>query len=161
MSRTTKHPVAAKAKRGHALTSIPHRFKPGNNANPKGRPKGSRNQRVIVREILLETVTVREGGEPKQMPKIEALLKKTVSDALAGDRKAASIVLGLAQNLGLLTPEPEEVVGSVSEDDAAIIESYGRRVLATQAASGIEIVSETDGTGDRGATAPDETKRAA
>jgi hypothetical protein len=49
----------------------------------------------------------------------------------------------------------------VSEDDAAIIEAYGRRVLATQAASGIEIVSETNGTGDRGATAPDETKRAA
>jgi hypothetical protein len=98
-----------------------HRFKPGNNANPKGRRKGTKNRRVVVQDVLLEQITVREGGETKQMSKLEALLKKTMSDALAGDKKSAGLIFAIAQREGLLTPEQEEALGSVAETDAAII----------------------------------------
>ena len=30
--------------KGEAVASMPHRFQPGNNRNPAGRPKGSRNK---------------------------------------------------------------------------------------------------------------------
>jgi hypothetical protein len=52
---------------GYGKPPAAHRFKPGNKANPRGRKKGSRNRKVVIREVLLEAVTVREGGEIRQM----------------------------------------------------------------------------------------------
>ena len=67
------------------------------------------------------------------MSKLEALLKKTLSQALAGDTKSAVTIFAIAQKEGLLTPEQEQAVESLSEDDAAIIAAYNRRLLsATQ-----------------------------
>ena len=64
---------------GYCRPPAEHRFKPGNNANPRGRRKGSKNRKVVIQDVLLELIEVREGGERKQMPKLEALLKKTMS----------------------------------------------------------------------------------
>jgi hypothetical protein len=117
---------------GYAKPPPEHRFKPGNNANPKGRRKGTKNRRVVVQDVLLEQITVREGSETKQMSKLEALLKKTISDALAGDKKAAGLIFAIAQKEGLLTPEQEEAVGGVAETDAAILDAYNRQFLGDQ-----------------------------
>ena len=119
---------------GYRRPPVEHQFKPGNNANPKGRRKGSRNRKVVVQEVLLEPIAVREGGEVKEMTKLEALLKKTMADALAGDRKAAAIIFALAQKEGLLTPEQVEAVEGLAEDDASIIEAYNRRIRIAQPA---------------------------
>jgi Family of unknown function (DUF5681) len=116
---------------GYCRPPAEHRFKPGNNANPRGRRKGSKNRKVVIQDVLLELIEVREGGERKQMTKLEALLKKTMSDALAGDKKAALTIFGIAQKEGLLAPEQVEAVEGLAEDDAAIIEAYNRRVRAS------------------------------
>jgi hypothetical protein len=117
---------------GYAKPPLQHRFKHGNNANPKGRRKGTKNRRVVVQDVLLEQITVREGGNTRQMSKLEALLKKTISDALAGDKKSAGLIFAIAQKEGLLTPEQEEAVGSVAETDAAILEAYNQQFLDHQ-----------------------------
>jgi hypothetical protein len=75
---------------GYARPPVEHRFKPGNNANPKGRKKKTRNRKVVISELLFEPVTVREGGEVKQMAALEAVLKKLLSKALTGDNKRLS-----------------------------------------------------------------------
>jgi len=80
---------------GYCKPPVAHRFKPGNQANPRGRKRGSRNRKVVVREVLFEAVTVREGGEIRQMAALEAVLKKLLSKALAGDNKAALTIIGL------------------------------------------------------------------
>ena len=67
---------------GYGKPPAAHRFKHGNKANPKGRKKGSRNRKVVIRDVLFEAVTVREGGEFKQMSALEAVLKKMLSKAL-------------------------------------------------------------------------------
>jgi hypothetical protein len=41
---------------GYCKPPRAHQFKPGNNANPMGRPKGTRNRKVLVREFLLESI---------------------------------------------------------------------------------------------------------
>jgi Family of unknown function (DUF5681) len=64
---------------GYRRPPVAHRFKPGNNANPKGRKKKTRNRKVVISDILLEPITVKEGGEVKQMSQLEAVLKKTMS----------------------------------------------------------------------------------
>ena len=75
---------------GYCRPPAAYRFKHGNNANPKGRKKGTRNRKLVIREMLFEAVTVREGDTVRQMPALEAVLKKTLSKALAGDHKAGS-----------------------------------------------------------------------
>jgi Family of unknown function (DUF5681) len=117
---------------GYCRPPAEHRFKPGNNANPRGRRKGSKNRKVVIQDVLLELIDVREGGEVKQMTKLEALLKKTMADALAGDKKAAAAIFSIAQKEGFLTPEQVEAVDGLAEDDSAIIADYTRRVLASQ-----------------------------
>jgi hypothetical protein len=115
---------------GYGKPPAAHRFKPGNKANPKGRKRGSRNRKIVIREVLFEPVTVREGGETRQMPAIEAVLKKTLSKALAGDSKAALTIIGIAQREGILTPEQEETVDNLSDSDLAIMEDVKRRMEA-------------------------------
>jgi Family of unknown function (DUF5681) len=63
---------------GYRRPPVEHRFKPGNNANPKGRKKKTRNRKVVIRELLFEPVTVREGGVVKEIPALEAVIKKTL-----------------------------------------------------------------------------------
>src|SRR5262249_32255388 len=115
---------------GYGRPPVAHRFKPGNKANPRGRRRGARNRKIVIQEVLFEPVTVREGGETRQMPALEAVLKKTLSKALAGDNKAALMIIGIAQKEGILTPEQELAVNDMSENDLAIIEDVRRRLEA-------------------------------
>jgi hypothetical protein len=55
-------------------------FKPGQSGNPKGRPKGSRNQMTLAMEALLD-------GES------EALTRKAIELALGGDITALRLCL--------------------------------------------------------------------
>jgi Family of unknown function (DUF5681) len=85
----------------------------------------------VIRDVLFEAVTVREGDTVRQMPALEAVLKKTLSKALAGDNKAALTIIGIAQKEGILTPEQEQVVDDLSETDLAIMEDVKRRLEAS------------------------------
>ena len=68
-------------------TSPNHRpeggFAPGNNANPKGRPKGSLNLTKILREKLEEKM-----GDGDNRTKGQALMDALVRMGLAEDRRA-------------------------------------------------------------------------
>jgi hypothetical protein len=116
---------------GYCRPPAAHRFKHGNKANPKGRRKGSHNRKVVIREVLLQVVTVREGDTVKQMSALEAVLKKMLAKVLAGDNKAALTIIGIAQKEGILTPEQEQVVDDLSESDQAILEDVRRRLEAS------------------------------
>jgi hypothetical protein len=122
-----KHRPAGDYDVGYCKPPVEHRFKHGNNANPKGRKKGAKNRKVVVEDVLFELVTVRDGGEIKQMPILEAVIKMTATKALAGDSKAAFAIIALAQREGLLTPEQQEVVENLSDNDTAIMEDFKRR----------------------------------
>jgi hypothetical protein len=126
--RSPKHRPKGDYDVGYCRPPADHRFKHGNKANPKGRKKGSHNRKVVIHEVLFEAVTVREGGELRQMSALEAVLKKTLSKALAGDNKAALAIIGIAQKEGILTPEQEQAVEDLSEGDLAIVEDVKRRL---------------------------------
>jgi hypothetical protein len=128
--RPTKNGPKGEYDVGYCRPPAAHRFKHGNKANPKGRKKGSRDRKIVIHEVLFEAVTVREGGEIRQMPALEAVLKKLLSKALAGDNKAALTIIGIAQKEGILTTEQEQVVESLSESDLAIMEDVKRRLEA-------------------------------
>jgi hypothetical protein len=56
-----------------------HRFKPGQRANPRGRPKGSKNIRTLAHETFYAKVKVREGGRTRQMSKGQIGMTKSPS----------------------------------------------------------------------------------
>ena len=58
----------------------PHRFKPGQSGNPKGRPQGSRSKRLVALDALAE-------GE------VEEIVKKMIEKAKDGDAMAARPIL--------------------------------------------------------------------
>jgi hypothetical protein len=92
---------------GYCKPPLAHRFQHGNKANPKGRGKGSKSRKIVIQDVMFEPVTVREGERTRQMSALEAVLKKTMSKALAGDNKAAITIIGIAQKEGILTPAQE------------------------------------------------------
>ena len=58
------------------------RFK--ENIDGKGRPKGSKNRKTIVKEVANEMHTVTENGEPRKRSTLELVLFKLRNMALAG-----------------------------------------------------------------------------
>jgi Family of unknown function (DUF5681) len=122
------HKPAGNYEVGYGKPPMAHRFKAGNKANPRGRRKGARNRKVIIQDVLLEPVTVREGQITRQMSALEAVLKKTMSKALSGDNKAALIIIGIGQKAGVLTAEQEQAIDDLSASDRAIIADVRRRM---------------------------------
>jgi hypothetical protein len=80
------------------------RFKVGNRANPKGRPKRVPLAKAeIIHNVLSETAQYTEDGRPKTATRHELAIKKVLSETLKGDMKAAVTLLNLyahAQKFG-------------------------------------------------------------
>ena len=99
------------------------RFRPGQTGNPKGRPKGRKNEATITREILNSKVKVRTGNTVRSMTVLEAMLRGFADRALKGDTKAASFLLdryARAQAGGdpaniVTTPEEHEIIDGFLE----------------------------------------------
>jgi Family of unknown function (DUF5681) len=53
-------------KTGYGRPPIEHRFKPGQSGNPRGRPKGKKNEATILHELLNRKITVR--GHTDEFP---------------------------------------------------------------------------------------------
>jgi hypothetical protein len=85
---------------GYCRPPMHSRFKPGQSGNRKGRPRGRKNMRTILDNVLQQPVTIHEGGKPRTVTKKEALLLKWVHAALANDPKAAAVVFPLLRATG-------------------------------------------------------------
>ena len=73
-------------------------FKKGEpSRNPKGRPKGAKGRKAVVRKILLEPVTVRLPTGPKKLTVFEALLLKERDLAFSEDWRARKTMLELGR----------------------------------------------------------------
>jgi Family of unknown function (DUF5681) len=82
-------------------------YEPGVSGNPKGRPKGAKGTKAMVRKILSKPTPVRSGGKTKVVPLFDALVLKEVELAANGDWRARKTVLELAR-----WALPEEVPGT-------------------------------------------------
>lgn len=102
-------------------------FKKGKSGNAKGRPKGSRNLKTDLIEVLHGKVTVKEGGKELKLTKQQALLRRMMADALQGNHRAQTLLLNVAlryEAAGDLVPTETPL----SEDDKKIIDRYVRRL---------------------------------
>lgn len=102
------------------------RFKPGQSGNPRGRPKGIRSFSAQANDILTETIIMREGDRSKRITKREALLRKTLKDALEGDHRARQFYYMLALQFDLENRRKSDLPdqAAVSDEDQAIIAAF-------------------------------------
>jgi hypothetical protein len=75
-------------------------FKPGNNANPRGRPKGARNIATILKDELDQRMPATIGGRTTKLQKRELLIKQLVQAGLKGDFKSLVMLIRLEQQFG-------------------------------------------------------------
>jgi len=71
---------------GHPPTI--RRFKQGQSGNPRGRPRGSKNRKTIVRQIAEEMHTVAEDGQRRRRSTLELMLLALRNRSLEGDVRA-------------------------------------------------------------------------
>jgi hypothetical protein len=92
------------------------RFKPGQSGNPCGRPRAARGLNTIVRDTLTQKVAVRTAsGEMKRISRIEALLQKTVEQAIKGNPRALAQLIKLYSDA--VPDEKPETSGSNPTDE--------------------------------------------
>ena len=107
------------------------RFKAGQSGNPKGRPRGSPNLATDLSAELGEQITIREGGQARQVSKQRALIKSLMAKALQGDVRATTALLALYARSIPASPEDESAV--VEEDELLILRRFGPRLLKSLA----------------------------
>lgn len=101
---------------GYASPPLHSRFPAGRSGNPRGRPKGSRNFKTILAAAMHEKVTIRTAKGPKKITKLEALIQKTINDALTGDVRSTRIMLDMLARAGL-DSEVGDAIDTVSARD--------------------------------------------
>jgi len=94
---------------GYKKPPLHSRFKKGTSGNPRGRKKQveGRDIRQSVLQAFLREITIREGDQARNVPKIVALIECVLTDALRGDAKAKILAYSIANQLGVLTFKDE------------------------------------------------------
>jgi hypothetical protein len=104
-----KGPVGAYAV-GYAKPPKATQFQPGQSGNSRGRPRGRPSLDEILLEEIARMIKVKIGDGVVQIDKERALLRRLVDLALAGDVRAAHLILDLrarAQATIETAPDPE------------------------------------------------------
>lgn len=88
------------------------RFKKGNKAG-RGRPKGAKNLKTIVNEVLGSKVKAKINGKPVHITNTEYVMMQLAIQARAGELKAIDKVIALEERYGPQEdptgPPPEEI----------------------------------------------------
>jgi Family of unknown function (DUF5681) len=126
-SRRGKLPVRAAHEVGYGRPPRAHQFKPGRSGNPRGRPRGAKNEATILRDLLDRKIEVRQGGRSRKITVFEAILMRFTEDALKGNTKSASFLLSRHAGIeaGELRPGND-----MSDDDRKVLDAFARRFEA-------------------------------
>ena len=99
-----------------------NQFQKGKSGNPKGRPKGSKNLKTILKKELEGKIIIQEQGKSKKITKQEAIVKTLVNNTLKNDKHATQALLRLITNI--VGDEVEVITPELHEDDLAILRRY-------------------------------------
>lgn len=103
-----------------------HQFEPGQSGNPKGRPKGSKNEETILNNLLNRRIEIREAGRSRKISVLEAVLLKFAEEALRGNPRAATFLLDRYRP----TESNEISTEELRREDQEILDAFAARLEA-------------------------------
>jgi hypothetical protein len=107
---------------GYGSPPRAHQFKPGKSGNPRGRPRGAKNEETILRELLQHKVGINERGKTRKISLLEAVFRKVAEDCLKGNLKSLAFLLN---RYGAI-PRGDPTQAGIGQDDKAVLEAYLR-----------------------------------
>ena len=111
---------------GYGKPPRAHQFNPGQSGNPKGRPKGAKNEATILCDLLNRKIAVREGGRARKITVFEAILLRFTEDALKGNTKSAAFIFNRYAGMQVGSPLNDDI----SQDDRAVLDAFVRQLEA-------------------------------
>jgi hypothetical protein len=75
------------------------RFKNGNNANPRGRPRGSKNLAKLLEQALDTSVVIVEDGTRRRRTKRDVVIEQLVDRSASADLRATKLLLDMLHKL--------------------------------------------------------------
>lgn len=121
---------------GYGKPPMKRRFKSGESGNRRGRPRGSKNRKTIVRKIMNEMHTVTEDGRRQRRSTLELMLLALRNLAAAGNEPAFRAYKkflakyepqGTHSNLGyLVVPAPITPEEAIAESEKLNAEGRAR-----------------------------------
>ena len=126
-SRNKQVSTRGKGAVGYGRPPKAHQFKPGRSGNPRGRPKGSKNEATIWRDVLSKRIPIRESGKARKVSVLEAMILKYVERALGDDIKAATFVLNRIRLIDGSAPAETE---GLDQDDQEVLDAFIKRIQA-------------------------------
>ena len=123
--------MARKYQVGYGKPPKHTRFRKGESGNSNGRPKGSKNLKTDLKEVLQEKFALKEGDTRKVVSKQRGMIMRLLAIAIQGDVRAAAL---LAKLILQLLPE-EGAVGlseGLGDDDLEILDNYEKRLRRTK-----------------------------
>jgi Family of unknown function (DUF5681) len=115
---------------GFKRPPVHSRFRKGCSGNPKGRPRGTKNLRTDLTEVLQEQVTVTEGDRKVRMSKQRAIVMTLVAKTLKGDLRSANTLLNtMFRALGFADTavDVEQPLDSNEQELMAVLEARLQR----------------------------------
>jgi hypothetical protein len=118
---SAKDKGAGKTTVGYGRPPQASRFKPGTSGNPKGRPKGAKNLKTRIRDTMIASIPIQEGGKTRRVTRLEGVVLRQIQSALRGDDKSAMAVLKMALQLGFLQDSGDSGEIALSGEDERIL----------------------------------------
>jgi hypothetical protein len=114
---------------GYGKSPRQHQFKPGQSGNPKGRPKGAKNESTILREIFERKIDNRSGSRVQKITILEGILLRITDDSLKGNTKSAAFLLN--RYAAMVSGELQR--HDISDDDREVLEAFAQRLESQRA----------------------------
>jgi hypothetical protein len=119
---------------GYGKPPIGSRFKKGNNANPHGRPRKSKDLAALLKRALDMPVVVVENGARRKRTKREVVIAQLVEKCAEADLRATKILLDLLYKLERGTAAAAAALSDPGEELYEQLQARLARLAQAQAA---------------------------
>jgi len=113
---------------GFKRPPVHSRFRKGCSGNSKGRPKGTKNLRTDLNEVLQERIMVTEGDRKVRMSKQRALVMALYAKSLKGDSRSATILLNLILRVPGFADAVDEIEQPLDENERELMAGIEARI---------------------------------
>jgi Family of unknown function (DUF5681) len=125
-------PIAAEPRRdyevGYGKPPRHTRFSKGQSGNPRGRPRGAKNLKTLLHEVLSERITATTNGRRRKITKGAAIVTQLVNRAATGDLPAIKTLFSMVLDIEGNTEPASAETSRFSESDEKVIDLLKARL---------------------------------